>query len=66
LATPTLITDRTSSNHNPSTTQYPATLAVREREGNQINPGNKRGETPETERLAVADWIGKRIEGTSS
>ena len=59
MATPTLITDRTCSNHKPRTTQYPTTLAVRERKGNPVNPGNKRGETPETERLAVAGWIRK-------
>jgi hypothetical protein len=39
---------------------------VRERKGNPVNPGNTRGETPERERLAVADWMGKGIEGASS
>jgi len=39
---------------------------VRERKGNPVNPVNKRGETPETERLAGAEWIGTGIEGASS
>jgi hypothetical protein len=39
---------------------------VRERRGNPVNPVNMRRKTPETERLAVGDWIGKGIEGTSS
>ena len=34
--------------------------------GNSVNPGSKRGETPESESLAVAGWIRKVIGEASS
>ena len=66
MATPTLFTDRTSSNRKTRIIHYGTNLDVRERKGNPVNPGNKRGETPETERWAGVEWIGTGIEGASS